>query len=548
MKPLVLALILLLPQVLAGTASAKAAPPAALGTSAAVDNQHRLWIAFIESRQDGALVKLARFDEAKSEWRSPVRVTAQAEPISADGENRPKIAFGPAAEIYVTWTSPSSERYTGDIRFARSLDGGRTWSMPTTVHRDRQRIAHRFESLIVDGEGRVWVAWIDKRDLHAAEATGASYTGAAIYYAYSEDRGATWQGDFKLADHSCECCRIALALDEQGRATAMWRHVFAPNERDHALVVLEPRPYRPDISRVTFDRWRIDACPHHGPGLAVGAEGAKHAVWFNQIEGQGRVFYGQLDGAAPEHVRSLPLGAAHADVSSAGRTVAVAWKRFDGALTRVESWISHDSGRTFTSGPTLQTNADSDQPRLLRSGEDIMLIWRHTGGIEVRRLTPALDGPAGTLTHSTSSIAAPSARPAVRAFGPGTMKRLEERYRDRPFWLVIWDLECTYCMKSLANLAASQQRRPDLHVVTITTDPLTQSKKIAERLAVLGVRSEAYAFSGASQEALRYAIDPTWSGEKPRAYRYSAAGERAAMSGVLSVEAFLGEEDVPSTR
>src|SRR5690606_23570859 len=139
---------------------------------------------------------------------------------SADGENRPKIAFGPRDEIYVSWTSPSSEKFTGDIRFTRSLDGGKSWSAPAVVHRDRQLITHRFESMLVDGAGRIWVAWIDKRDLGKAEAAGQEYAGAAIYYAYSDDRGATWRGDYKLADHSCECCRIALALDAKGRAVA----------------------------------------------------------------------------------------------------------------------------------------------------------------------------------------------------------------------------------------------------------------------------------------------------------------------------------------
>ena len=54
------------------------------------------------------------------------------------------------------------------------------------------------------------------------------------------------------------------------------------------------------------------------------------------------------------------------------------------------------------------------------------------------------------------------------------------------------------------------------------------------RLAELGVQSEAYAFASGSPESLRYAIDPKWLGEKPRAYLYAANGTRTAQSGVIS--------------
>jgi hypothetical protein len=189
---------------------------ASLGTSAATDPQGRIWIAYTKTQNDASRVHISQFDATTETWRDVTAVNQTPEAVAADGENRPKLAFGPAGEMYVTWTSPTSAKYTGDIRFARSLDAGKTWSEPLTVHQDRQRISHRFESLLVDRSGRIWIAWIDKRDLHAAEQEQRPYAGAAIYYAVSSDRGSTWKGDFKVADNSCECCRIALTLDSDG--------------------------------------------------------------------------------------------------------------------------------------------------------------------------------------------------------------------------------------------------------------------------------------------------------------------------------------------
>jgi len=380
------------------------------------------------------------------------------------------------------------------------------------------------------------VTWIDKRDLHAAQAAKRDYAGAAIYYAYSTDRGATWQGDFKLADHTCECCRIALSLDPQGRPAALWRHVFDPSERDHAFAILT-RGESPKVTRATYDRWNVDACPHHGPGLALGRDGTRHAVWFNQVDGAGRVFYGRLTSGQPTHVKPLPAGAAHADVAAAGNVVAVAWKRFDGESTRVESWVSSNGGLDFAPGPALSTSGESDQPRLLVANGDIVLVWRRAEGVAVQSLTGA---HATSMPSAQATDRAPSAAPiSIQAFDRGTLERIERERRGQPFWLVLWDLECTYCMKSLATIADVQRRHRNLEIVTIATDSIEHAAAIKARLAQLGVESDAYAFGAGAPEALRHAVDPGWMGEKPRAYRYDAGGRRTARTGVLTAEELM---------
>jgi hypothetical protein len=232
--------------------------------------------------------------------------------------------------------------------------------------------------MIVDREGRIYVAWIDKRDLHAAEARKRKYAGAALYYAVSEDGGASFKGDYKIADHSCECCRIALALDPQGRPVALWRHVFAPNVRDHALAELTPDGKPAKLVRASFDDWRIDACPHHGPGLAFADDGTRHQVWFNVKEGEGGVFYASADASGklrkPQRLGSEQ--AAHAEVAVRGQDVVLAWKQFDGTSTAILARVSHDGGATWEDSELARTKGASDQPRLLAMESGIVLVWR----------------------------------------------------------------------------------------------------------------------------------------------------------------------------
>jgi hypothetical protein len=360
-----------------------------LGTGAAVDTRGRLWIAGKETAGDGQYVVVQMSDDAGKTWLPPKRIQREPEAVSADGENRPKLAFGPKGELYITYTKPLAKPYTGDIRFVRSLDGGQTFSPPTTVHANRDLITHRFESLVVDATGRIYVAWIDKRDVEAAAARKQKYAGAALYYAVSDDGGASFKGDYKVADHSCECCRIALALTPAGKPVALWRHVFEPNVRDHALSELTPTGKLAPLVRASFDEWKVDACPHQGPSLAYAENGTRHQVWFNGKGDEGGVYYAAADASGalktPKKLGSAQAG--HADVAVQGQRVVLAWKQFDGKSTSILGKISSDGGRSWQDKEFARTNGDSDQPHLLKSPSGIVLVWRTQN--EGMRVVPA---------------------------------------------------------------------------------------------------------------------------------------------------------------
>ncbi len=517
------------------SAAAPADAAGSLGASAAMGPSEQLQVVYAHDAAKPTHLVHATTRDGGATWTTQ-QITQTPEAVSSDGENRPKIALGARGETYVSWTSPTSTRYTADIRFARSLDGGKSWSAPVTVHKDRQQIAHRFDSMVVDGAGRVWVVWVDKRDLEVAQQAGKKYVGAALYYAYSADHGATWRGDFKLAEHACECCRIALSVNPQGQPLVMWRHVFAGGERDHALAVLQDDA-PPKIERATHERWKVDACPHHGPGLAFTPDGAAHAVWFNQRDGEGRVFYGRLP-AQPQHTRALPLGAAHADLIVQNEVLAIVWKRHDGEATRVESWLSTDGGASFTDGPAFTTRGESDQPRLVATPRGPTLVWRREEGIAVEPLTAGTQAQRPSAPRRDASLGRQQSA-GMRGFTRQTMAQIERDHAKQSFWVLLWDLECGYCMQSLQNLAAAQRQDPSIRAVTIATDNIQHADELQRRLKEFGVKTHDYAFAEGASDALRHAIDPTWAGEKPRAYRY-ARGERVeAISGVISSEQFM---------
>ncbi len=360
--------------------------PAPLGAGAAFAPSGELWMVGLDAQSRLAVQTSA--DEGRS-WSLPRRLDLGGDTLSADGENRPKIAFGPGGQVVVSYTEPLSRPYSGRIRMLRSSDGGRSFSAPLTVHADRQLITHRFESIAFDARGRLHTVWIDKRDLEAA-GKASGYRGAAVYRNVSEDGGASFGPDIKLADHSCECCRIALAPTPEGGMAAMWRHVFAPNQRDHAFARLDG-PAAPEPVRASLDRWALDACPHHGPGLAPAAGGGYHAVWFGERDGVAAVRYGRLDaeGRPQGEVRALPDPyAEHADVVSAAEQVAIVWRSFDGQRTALRAWLSGDGGRRFTLRELATSPGETDHPRLLSRGGRLYALWRTTSGVQLEILVP----------------------------------------------------------------------------------------------------------------------------------------------------------------
>lgn len=368
--------------------------PATLAVSLALDAQNNLWQVAIK---DGFLQVSSSRDAGRT-FSKPVTVNHSPQKIGADGEARPKIAVSTEGYIYLTWTEALKKPFAGYIWFARSVDGGKTFEKPYVVHQDRSEITHRFDALNVSADGRITVAWVDKRDLIAAKAANKPYEGAAIYYAVSNDKGASFLPEQKLADSSCECCRIALANKPDGTVVAMWRHVFEGSERDHMIAEIPAANKTPDPKRATFGRWKIDGCPHHGAALASGGIGERwwgyHMAWFdggNDDAGKdATLLYARMDGVAwvsspAKKFGNMKKQAGHPALLAAGENVWLVWREKDAGKSQVWLMQSSDEGKSWDA-PRMMADASgaADYPLLLQNGKALFLVWNTAGeGLKV---------------------------------------------------------------------------------------------------------------------------------------------------------------------
>jgi hypothetical protein len=346
-------------------AAAKPAPRPALAINVALGADGRLWR--VRHGAEGVVVD---FSDDWGERFSPAMLASPEHP-AADGELAPEIAVGKGGAIYVAYTLARSHNpIIGHVRLVHSLDGGRSFTPAATVNDNLEEITHRFQSLVVDAGGVAHLIWIDKRDLEAAKRARKPYRGAAVYYARSD--GVHIGANRKIADHSCECCRLALALDTDGVPVALWRHVFEDGSRDHALARLDGSPAR----RATFEGWRIDACPHHGPALAIGSDGTRHLAWYTAAGDDARILYQaqHRDGRPLAPPRRLGGGqAGFPALLAIGTGVILAWKEFDGSATR--AFVQHASGGWSPPASVASSRGPSDRPRLVAHGGRAFLSW-----------------------------------------------------------------------------------------------------------------------------------------------------------------------------
>ncbi|SKA18360.1 hypothetical protein SAMN02745126_04038 [Enhydrobacter aerosaccus] len=324
------------------------------------------------------------------------QVSVTAEPINMDWgpDSRPQILVTPSGRLVVTYAIFKDKQFNGRVFATYSDDKGASFAEPRSITADNS--SQRFQQTALDPDGRVFAAWIDKRGAAAARAAGKPYPGAALAFAWSSD-GRSF-GDTTVAfDNTCECCRLGIAFAGPGRPAVLFRNVFGGTTRDHAVVTFKDAVTPGPLRRVSVDNWNIDACPHHGPSLAIAADGSYHAAWFTGGDARQGVFYARADDASSAFSEPRALSApdrqpARPYLLAIGNTIHLVWKEFDGNRTRILGQASHDSGRSWSSAHSIADTDDaSDHPLLIAYKDRAYLSWLTK--TEGYRLIPLEDAP-----------------------------------------------------------------------------------------------------------------------------------------------------------
>ena len=343
----------------------------------AFDASGRFWAAW---SNDGRVYVNASDDEGQS-FSAPVPINAAPQSVDNNGENRPKLAIGPEGEIYATYIIRAKKKYTGDLYFSRSLDGGETFEAAHSLNDSETKNSMRFEALGVSPDGTVYVSWLDKRDLFLAKAEERPYNGSAIYYGYSTDQGATFSANTLMAHHTCECCRVFMDMDNSGLPAVVWRHIFDTNTRDHAIQRFVAPDQPGEMGRLSTDNWAVDSCPHHGPSISIDDDEVFHTTWFTNGTVREGIFYARSVDGGETFADIRPIGSGedqgeHPFVLASGGVVYLLWKDFDGENTRLRLSVSSDHGKTWGPDQTVaMTTEGSDHPLMVVQSTQVFATW-----------------------------------------------------------------------------------------------------------------------------------------------------------------------------
>jgi hypothetical protein len=335
----------------------------------------RLWLAWAA----GGRVMVGHFNDPGGGLERTVAVNREPERVDSGPDARPKIIVDDKNRIVVAYAVFQDDRYNGRVMISRSVDSGASFAAPQPITDDIT--SQRFETLALDPAGGLFAAWLDKRNAAAARASGKAYPGAALAYSWSADGDERFAPARIAQDNVCECCRLAVASLGAQRPVILFRNIFGDNTRDHALLAFQDRDVPGPIHRVSVDDWQIDACPHHGPAVAIGGAGTIHAAWFTSGKARKGVFYARSSDGGVHFTAPFPVGdtsrrAARPYLAASDDTVRLVWKEFDGENTGIWLMTSVDDGESWSEPREIASTADaSDHPLLVTHGRQTFLSW-----------------------------------------------------------------------------------------------------------------------------------------------------------------------------
>jgi hypothetical protein len=235
-----------------------------------------VWLSRVEAGAKGTGVEPARVNRTPGEataWRG----------------DAPSVAVSTDGALYVAWTARDGNGGQATTLYvSASRDGGRSFDEPVKVNDDSKPGVHGMHSLAVGEDGRVYVAWLDERNIATSQDGGAHMKmpmhgehNREVFFSYSADGGRTFSKNRRITVEACPCCKTSLAVSRGGRVYVGWRQVLPGDFRHVAVASSADGGETFDAPTVVSDdRWELRGCPVSGPALAAGDGERLTVVWF----------------------------------------------------------------------------------------------------------------------------------------------------------------------------------------------------------------------------------------------------------------------------
>jgi len=332
-----------------------------------------LWLVWTAN----GLVSVANSKDLGQSFSKPIEIANHGKFLDTGGDTRPQISVH-GENIFITYDFFKDNAWNAQINVVRSQDRGTHFSAPVSLVQNG--VSERFPSLQSDEKGRLFITWIDKRIAAKNRLKKDESVVGSIFYTWSLDDGDHFQEERPANNSSCECCRIASTLDNEGNAFIAYRGNLEGEIRDHVMQTLRQDSSASSPTLISNDHWVTKVCPHHGPTIAV-SDKAVHAAWYTQGTHRKGVFYSYSNDQGQHWSDPFPLGdqdhiASRPYLSAKGSKVWLVWKELSGSESSVMMRISPDDGKTWSQPERLiSTKGFSDHPLLVQQNNHVYLSW-----------------------------------------------------------------------------------------------------------------------------------------------------------------------------
>jgi hypothetical protein len=351
------------------------APPDSGQPNLAVGADGRVLLSWIEpAPQNGYVLRFAV--RGPQGWSAPKNVARGTNWFVSDADV-PSMAALPDGTLAAHWfvkpagVGPESEAY--DINMSFSKDGGATWGKPVMPHHDGKKRQHGFVSLLPAPDGKLAAIWLDGRNM-ASEEEG----DMALMYTTITSSG-TAGPEVQIAKRTCECCKTSMTATPNG-LLAVYRGRSEKEIRDIAVVRYANGKWsQPQI--LSNDGWEIDGCPINGPAVASNGKNAAVA-WFTAPDDKAQVYAVLSSDAGATFGKKIridegkPLGRVDI-VSRASGGAVVSWveRGAKGSEVRIREIAANGTAASPISISGTTGVGSGAFPRMIRSGEDIVIAW-----------------------------------------------------------------------------------------------------------------------------------------------------------------------------
>jgi len=323
---------------------------------------------------------MAKTKNIGDSFSTAISVNSEKDEVSAHGENGPKLKQGKGRGIFAAWVGKR------DIKFARSMNFGKSFGPAIRVNDDKGKASQSFFSMEVAPDGKIFTAWLDGRDKKSGKPGTSSF-----YIARSVDQGKSFEKNIKVSGDVCPCCRAALAFGDNGEIFASWRHVYENNERIIVVATsLDGGQTWTNPVKVTKEGWKVNGCAHSGPTMKY-VNGKIFISWYTGKDDKAaiKLAYSSDRGNSfnlIEDIHGRTLDANHPNMIINGKEAWIIFQGRDpnqsGGWGREKAWLVRVKSDNEISKPSpLPSTGDGvAYPYLIKgNGGRIYATWTEVG-------------------------------------------------------------------------------------------------------------------------------------------------------------------------